>query len=443
MPKRGAAVGPQTRLAVENFPVSGLRFPRVFLEALGRIKAGCARVLGRERKLDPSMARAIAAAAGEVADGRRDSEFPVDVFQTGSGTSTNMNANEVIARIASRRLGRPVHPNDHVNLAQSSNDVMPSALHVAALLALRRDLEPALGLLHASLRKKSRRFDRIVKLGRTHLMDAVPIRLGQEFSGYAAQVAAGRDHVRRSAESLRELALGGTAVGTGINAPPGFGRRVCALLARDTGLPLREARNHFEAQGARDGVVRLSGALRALAGALVKIANDIRWMGSGPAGGLGELALPALQPGSSIMPGKVNPVMCEVVVQVGAQVAGNDAAIAVAGQGGAFELNAMIPVMAHNLLQSIALLAAASRIFASKCVDGLEADAARCRDLADRSLALATALAPRVGYDRAADLAKEAARSRRSVKDLAIEKGWVTAAEAERLFDPMRLTRTP
>jgi fumarate hydratase class II len=443
MPKRGPTAGPQTRLAVRNFPVSGLRFPRVFIEALGRIKRACARVLERERKLDPSMARAIAAASGEVAAGRWDAEFVVDVFQTGSGTSTNMNANEVIARQASRRIRRRIHPNDHVNLAQSSNDVMPSATHLAALLALKRDLEPALAVLHAALRRQARRFDRIVKLGRTHLMDAVPIRLGQVFSGYAAQVAAGRDHVFRAAESLRELALGGTAVGTGINAPPGFGRRVAALLARETGLPLREARNHFEAQGARDGVVRISGALRALAGALVKIANDIRWMGSGPAGGLGELALPALQAGSSIMPGKVNPVICEVVVQVGAQVVGNDAAIAVAGQGGAFELNAMIPVMTHNLLQSIALLAGAARIFASKCIDGIEADAARCRELADRSPALATVLAPRVGYDRAATLAEEAVRRRRSVKDLAVEKGWVTPAEAERLFDPMRLTRTP
>ncbi|HEY3226713.1 MAG TPA: class II fumarate hydratase, partial [Planctomycetota bacterium] len=375
-------MGPQTRLAVANFPVSGLRFPRVFIEALGRIKQAGARINGDLGTLPKALARALAAAAGEVAEGRHDDAFVVDVFQTGSGTSTNMNANEVIAVLASRRLGRAVHPNDHVNLGQSSNDVIPSAVHVAALLAMKRDLLPALEILRASLGGASRRFDRVVKLGRTHLMDAVPIRLGQEFSGYAAQVAAAREHLRRSSESLRELPLGGTAVGTGINAPPGFGRRVIALLARETALPLRGARNPFEAQGARDGLVRLSGALRALATALVKIANDIRWMGSGPAGGLGELILPALQPGSSIMPGKTNPVICEVVVQVGAQVVGNDAAVAVGGQGGAFELNAMVPVMAHNLLQSIALLASAARLFAAKCVDGLRADARRCRDLA-------------------------------------------------------------
>ncbi|HTF57958.1 MAG TPA: class II fumarate hydratase [Planctomycetota bacterium] len=436
-------MGPQTRLAIANFPVSGLRFPRVFIEALGRIKQAGARINGDLGTLPKALARALAAAAGEVAEGRHDDAFVVDVFQTGSGTSTNMNANEVIALLASRHLGRAVHPNDHVNLGQSSNDVIPSAVHVAALLAMKRDLLPALEILRASLSGASRRFDRVVKLGRTHLMDAVPIRLGQEFSGYAAQVAAAREHLRRSSESLRELPLGGTAVGTGINAPPGFGRRVIALLARETSLPLRPARNPFEAQGARDGLVRLSGALRALATALVKIANDIRWMGSGPAGGLGELILPALQPGSSIMPGKTNPVICEVVVQVGAQVVGNDAAVALGGQGGAFELNAMVPVMAHNLLQSIALLASAARLFAAKCVDGLRADARRCRDLAERSPALATVLAPRVGYDRAAALVEEAMRRGMTIRDLAVEKGWVTASEARRLFDPLRLTRRP
>jgi len=436
-------MGPQTRLAVDNFPVSGLRFPPVFIEALGRIKQAGARINGDLGALPKALSRALAAAAGEVAEGRHDHAFVVDVFQTGSGTSTNMNANEVIAFLASRRLGRAVHPNDHVNLGQSSNDVIPSAIHVAALLAMKRDLLPALEILRASLAGASRRFDRVVKLGRTHLMDAVPIRLGQEFSGYAAQVAAAREHLRRSSESLRELPLGGTAVGTGLNAPAGFGRRVIALLAKETALPLRPARNPFEAQGARDGLVRLSGALRALAAALVKIANDIRWMGSGPAGGLGELMLPPLQPGSSIMPGKTNPVLCEVVVQVGAQVVGNDAAVAAGGQAGAFELNAMVPVMAHNLLQSIGLLASASRLFATKCVDGLRADARRCRDLAERSSALATALAPRVGYDRAAALVGEALRRGMTIRDLAVEKGWVTAAEARRLFDPARLTRPP
>jgi fumarate hydratase class II len=389
------------------------------------------------------MARAIEAAAAEVAAGRRDADFVVDVFQTGSGTSTNMNANEVIATLASRRLGRPVHPNDHVNAGQSSNDVIPSAVHVAALLALTRDLDPALASLHASLRKAARRFARVVKLGRTHLMDALPVRLGQEFSGYAAQVAASREHIRRTSESLRELPLGGTAVGTGLNSPPGFGRRVIAQLARDTGLPLRAARDPFEAQGARDGLVRFSGALRALSVALVKIANDLRWMAGGPAGGLGELRMPALQPGSSIMPGKVNPVICEVVDQVAAQVAGNDAAVAAGGAGGMFELNAMVPMMAHNVLQSTALLASASRLLATKCVDGLEADERRCRSLAERSSALATALVPRLGYDRVAALVEEALRRGLTVRELALEKKLVSRSEARTLFDPLRMTRKP
>ena len=436
-------MGPHTRLAVVNFPVSGLRFPRVFIEALGRIKGACARVHGSLGTLPRAVAKAVDAAAAEVSAGRRDADFPIDVFQTGSGTSTNMNANEVIARLASRRLGRAVHPNDHVNAGQSSNDVIPSAVHVAALLSLERDLDPALAVLHASLRRASRRFDRVVKLGRTHLMDALPVRLGQELSGYAAQVAAAREHLRRTSESLRELPLGGTAVGTGFNAPPGFGRRVIALIARETRLPLREARDPFEAQGARDGLVRFSGALRALAVALVKIANDIRWMGSGPRGGLGELSLPPLQAGSSIMPGKVNPVICEVVVQVGAQVVGNDAAVATAGAGGAFELNAMVPVMAHNTLQSLALLASASRLLAEKCVDGLQANAARCLELAAASPALVTALAPAIGYDRAAALSMEAQERGMSLPDLAVKKGLVTKAEAKKLFDPARMTRRP
>lgn len=435
--------GPQTRLAVQNFPVSGLRFPPVFIESLGRIKRACARVLGRLGALPRGIARAVEGAAAEVAEGKRDADFVVDVFQTGSGTSTNMNANEVIATLASRRLGRAVHPNDHVNAGQSSNDVIPSAVHLAVLLSLKRDLDPALGVLHASLRRAARRFDRIVKLGRTHLMDALPVRLGQEFSGYAAQVAASREHVRRSSESLRELPLGGTAVGTGLNSPKGFGRRVIAELARETQLPLRPARDPFEAQGARDGLVRFSGALRALSVSLVKIANDIRWMASGPAGGLGELRMASLQPGSSIMPGKTNPVICEVVIQAGAQVAGHDAAIAAAGAGGAFELNAMIPVMAHNALQAIALLASVSRLFAVKCVDLLQADEARCRSLAERSSALATALVPRLGYDRVAILVKESLRRGAPVRELAIEKGWVTPAEARTLFDPLRMTRRP
>jgi fumarate hydratase class II len=435
--------GPNTRLAVANFPVSGLRFPRVFIESLGRIKRAAAHVHGSLRTLSRPLAKAIESAAAEVVDGRRDADFVVDVFQTGSGTSTNMNANEVIAHLASRRLGRAVHANDHVNAGQSSNDVIPSAVHLAALLSLKRDLDPALDLLHQSLGRAARRFDRVVKLGRTHLMDALPIRLGQEFSGYAAQVEYSREHLRRSSESLRELPLGGTAVGTGLNAPRGFARRVISRLGRETRLPLREARNHFEAQGARDGLVRFSGALRALSIALVKIANDIRWMASGPAGGLRELKMPALQPGSSIMPGKTNPVICEVVVQVAAQVTGNDAAVASAGAGGAFELNAMMPVMAHNVLQASSLLASACRLLATKCVDGLEADARRCRALAESSPALATALVPRVGYDRAAALVEEALQRGVSVGALAVDKGWISKSEARAIFDPLRLTRPP
>ena len=435
--------GPSTRLAVDNFPVSGLRFPRVFLESLGRIKRACAQANGRLGTLPRGLARAIESAATEVVEGARDGDFVVDVFQTGSGTSTNMNANEVIAALASRRLGRPVHPNDHVNAGQSSNDVMPSAAHVAALLSLERDLEPALETLQRSLARAARRFDRVVKLGRTHLMDAVPIRLGQEFSGYAAQVRAAREHIRQSSGSLRELPLGGTAVGTGLNAPPGFARRVIATLARETGLPLRPARNPFEAQAARDGMVRVSGALRALSASLVKIANDIRWMAGGPAGGLGELRMAPLQPGSSIMPGKTNPVMCEVVVQVAAQVTGCDAALAIAGAGGAFELNAMVPVMTHNLLHSLALLSSSCRLFATKCVDGLQADERRCRALAERSSALATALVPRFGYDRVARLVHEALERGLAVRELALEKKWITPSEARALLDPMRLTRRP
>src|SRR5688572_4040043 len=362
-------LGPQTRLAVANFPVSGLRFPPVFIEALGRIKEACARVHGERGTLPKAVARAIEAAAGEVASGRRHGDFVVDVFQTGSGTSTHMNADEVIATLASRRLGRAVHPNDHVNAGQSSNDVMPSTLHVAALLSHRRDLDPALALLGKSLRRAARRFDRVVKLGRTHLMDAVPVRVGQVFSGYAAQVEASRLHVRATSEDLRQLALGGTAIGTGLNAPEGFGRRVIARLARETGLPLREAANSFEAQGARDGAVRFSGALRSVGVALTKIANDLRWMASGPHGGLGELRMAALQAGSSIMPGKSNPVMCEVVVQAAAQVAGNDTAIALSGAAGPFELNAMVPVIAHNLPQPTSPPASTSPLLATKCPD--------------------------------------------------------------------------
>ncbi|MBI4565399.1 MAG: class II fumarate hydratase [Planctomycetes bacterium] len=438
--------GAQTQRAIQNFPISGLRFPRRFIEALARLKRAAARVNGDLGLLDAKLAAATAEAAGEVADGRWDAEFPLDVFQTGSGTSTNMNANEVIANLANVKLGgergtkKPVHPNDHVNLGQSSNDMIPSAAHLSALLALHGELFPALDGLHAALDTKAKEFDSIIKLGRTHLMDAVPVRLGQEFGGYAMQVRKGSEQIRRVSEPLRELALGGTAVGTGMNAHPEFARRVCALLANETGLHLREARDHFEAQGSRDDLLMVSGALKGLACGLMKIANDLRWMGSGPLGGLGEILLPDLQPGSSIMPGKVNPVLCEVVTQVAAQVIGNDAAVTIAAQGGALELNVFIPVMAHNVLQAVDLLAASSLQFAKRCVSGIQANAERCEELAHKSLSLVTILNPVIGYDKAAELAKEAYRRRMGVKQLALEKKLITPEQAEKLFQLRPMT---
>jgi fumarate hydratase class II len=425
--------GAQTQRAVDNFPVSGLRMPRRFIAALARVKAACA-----EANLDlPEELRGrIRAAADEVAGGRHDDQFPVDVFQTGSGTSTNMNLNEVIARLA----GPSVHPNDHVNRSHSSNDAVPTAVHEAALLALRDDLRPALDRLARALEAKAAAFDGIVKTGRTHLMDAMPVRLGQAFGGYATQVRKGAEQIDRAAAPLAELAIGGTAVGTGINAPPGFGPRVCGILARDLEIPFRPARNPFEAQGARDDLAMLSGALKGLACGLIKIANDLRWMGSGPAAGLAEIRIPDLQPGSSLMPGKVNPVMCEMLVQVSAQVIGNDAAITIGAQGGQFELNAMIPLLAHNLLQSIEILASGCRLFAERCVDGIEADEARCREFLERNPVAATVLNPVLGYDRTAELVKEAFRRRVSVKRLAVEQGLISSEEAERLFDFRRMT---
>jgi fumarate hydratase class II len=438
--------GAQTQRAIENFPISGERFPRVFIEAIGLFKRGAAEFNRESGRLDEKIGGAIAAAATEVIEGRWDAHFPVDVFQTGSGTSFNMNANEVIANVAIEKLGgrrgskTPVHPNDHVNLGQSSNDIFPSAAHLAALLALKRQLHPALDKLRLSLDRKAKEFDGVVKLGRTHLMDALPVRLGQEFGGYAAQIAKAAREIGRDAECLREMALGGTAVGTGMNAFPGYAESVCAKIAAWTGIPIREAEDHFEAQGARDDLVTASGGLKRLACALMKIANDIRWMGSGPAGGLGEILIPDLQPGSSIMPGKVNPVLCEVVTQVAAQAIGNDAAVAIGGQGGHFELNVMIPVMAVNVLESIRLLSNASSVFAEKCVDGIQANEKRCRELAEQSNMLVTALAPLLGYDRAAALAKEALQQRRSVRQLALEQGAITEEQARRVFDLRAMT---
>jgi len=437
--------GASTQRAVENFPISGERFPRVFLRALGLLKRVAAAANAELGVLEPRLASAIGEAAAEVEAGALDAHFPVDVFQTGSGTSTNMNANEVIAAratqiLAGRGDARRVHPNDHVNASQSSNDVIPSVLHIAARLALQQDLEPALTALHACLEAKARELDDVVKLGRTHLMDATPVRLGQEFAGFARQIELGRERVAHAGEVLAELALGGTAVGTGLNAPAGFATLSIAAISRETGLAFREAADHFEAQGARDAAVEASGALRTLAVSLAKIAADVRLLASGPRGGLGELELPAIQPGSSIMPGKVNPVICEVVLQVSAQVIGNDAAIAVAGLQGQLELNVFVPVIARNLLASIALLGAAARVFSEKCLAGLSVRRERAEALVEESLALVTALVPAIGYDAAAEIAKEAWRTGKRVREICRERAILPPDELERLLDPRRQT---
>lgn len=438
--------GAQTQRAVENFPISGRRFPREFIEAMALFKKAAAEFNLEHGRLDEKVGRAVIEAAAEVAEGRWDEHFPVDVFQTGSGTSFNMNVNEVIANIASEKLGgrrgtkEPVHPNDHVNKGQSSNDVFPSAAHLAILLRIRRRLDPALDRLEASLREKAGRFDAVVKLGRTHLMDALPVRLGQEFAGFARQVEKAHEEIRAAAGRLHEIAIGGTAVGTGMHAFPGYAGAVCGRIEKWTGIPVREAKDHFEMQGARDDLVSVSGALKRLACALMKIANDIRWMGSGPAGGLAEIRLPALQPGSSMMPGKVNPVLCEVATQVAAQVIGHDAAVTIGGQGGQFELNVMIPLMAVNVLDAAGLLASTCDTFARKCIDGIEANEEICREYAERSAMLVTAMVPIIGYDRAAAIAKEALRQRRSVRQVAIQQGAITQEQADEVFNLRRMT---
>ena len=442
----GAYYGIDTARAAENFPVSGLRLPRSFIRALGAIKREAAVVnsgLGLIRK---EYADAIVQAAGEVRDGTWDGEFIVDVFQTGSGTSTNMNANEVIASraneiLSGQRYGEsaPIHPNDHVNYGQSSNDVIPTAIHIAALSEINARLLPALSQLQDALFDKSTAFDDIVKTGRTHLMDATPIRLGQEFKGYAGQIERARHRVLAGSMALKECALGGTAVGTGINTHPEFAAKVLANVSESEGIPLQETSNHFQAQSSLDGVVEMSGQLRSTAVSLVKIANDIRLMGSGPRAGLAELEMPSLQPGSSIMPGKVNPVLPESVIQVAAQVVGNDATIAMCGQWGFFELNTMMPTAAYNLLQSIELLANVSELFRVKCIEGLRATEAGPASV-ERGLSLATALATVIGYDRATELAKEAGRTGRTIRELALERDIMPVYELERLLDARRMT---
>ncbi|MBX9640791.1 MAG: class II fumarate hydratase, partial [Mycobacteriaceae bacterium] len=417
----------QTQRAVENFPISGRGLERTQIRALGLLKGACAQVNKDLGLLDPQKADAIIAAAAEIADGKHDDQFPIDVFQTGSGTSSNMNTNEVIASIAA--TGTPpvsVHPNDDVNMSQSSNDTFPTATHIAATEAAARHLIPALEVLQDALSAKALEWQTVVKSGRTHLMDAVPVTLGQEFSGYARQIEAGIERVRATLPRLGELAVGGTAVGTGLNAPEGFGVRVVAVLVESTGLSeLRTATNSFEAQAARDGLVEASGALRTIAVSLTKIANDIRWMGSGPLTGLAEIQLPDLQPGSSIMPGKVNPVLPEAVTQVAAQVIGNDAAVAWGGASGAFELNVYIPMMARNILESFKLLTNVSKLFADRCITGLVANVEHLRELAESSPSIVTPLNSAIGYEEAAAVAKQALKERKTIRQTVIDRGLI------------------
>ena len=425
---RNALYRAQTQRAVENFPISGTTLEREHIRALAQVKKAAATANEELGVLDAQRAQAIRDAADAVASGEYDADFPIDVFQTGSGTSSNMNTNEVLATLASRALesaGVEVHPNDHVNASQSSNDVFPTSVHVAVTNALINDLKPAMDVLATSLEKKAAEFKDVVKSGRTHLMDATPVTLGQEFGGWAAQVRYGIERIDASLPRVAEVPLGGTAVGTGINTPDGFSARVIELLSEETGLPLTEARNHFEAQANRDGLVEASGQLRNLAYSYMKIMNDIRWMGSGPNTGLGELHIPDLQPGSSIMPGKVNPVICEATIQVAAQVIGNDTTVALSSTNGAFELNVGIPVMAANLLESIRLLANSSRVAAEKMVDGLQANEERCRFLAEASPSIVTPLNKAIGYEAAAKIAKHAVANKVTVREATIELGYV------------------
>ena len=434
-----------TQRAVENFPISGQGLEPVHIAALGAIKAAAAQVNGEMGILAADVAEAIAAAAEEVAAGKLDDHFPIDVFQTGSGTSSNMNANEVIATLATERLGRAVHPNDDVNASQSSNDVFPSSIHLAATAGLVNDLLPALGHLAEVLEAKRDEFGGVVKSGRTHLMDATPVTLGQEFGGYAAQVRAGIERLTAALPRLAELPLGGTAVGTGINMPPGFAARTIAVLVERTGLPLTEARDHFEAQGAQDGLVETSGQLRTVAVSLYKIANDLRWMGSGPRAGLREINIPDLQPGSSIMPGKVNPVIPEAVCMVSAQVIGNDAAIAFGGAAGNFELNVMLPMLARNILESIRLLASVSRLFADRCIAGISANVDRARQYAESSPSIVTPLNRYIGYEEAAKVAKQAVAEGKTIREVVLERGYVddgklTLEQLDEALDVLRMT---
>ena len=437
-----ALYGAQTQRAVENFPISGQRFGRGFIQSLGLLKKAAALTNQELGHLDGEIAEAIAAAAGEVAAGTWDEEFVLDIFQTGSGTSTNMNANEVVAHRANQIVGDDgsVHPNDHVNFGQSSNDVIPSAIHIAARVAMERELIPALIHLRDALSEKAEAFDHVVKSGRTHLMDATPIRLGQQFGGYAHQLTKGIERVRRASEELAELALGGTAVGTGINTHPEFAARVIALVSEELELEFREAENHFEAQAAKDAAVNAAGTLNTIATSFFKIADDVRWLASGPTSGISEILIPAVQPGSSIMPGKVNPVMCEAMMMVAARVMGNHTTVTIAGQRGNFELNVMMPVLAQALIESITLLSNVARAFADRCVSGIEANEPRAKQLLEKNPSIATALNPYIGYDQAVEVAKEAARAGRSVRDVVEEKGLLKPEEIDEALDVRGMT---
>ncbi len=442
---KSAYYGAQTQRAVENFPISGIGFPPGVIRALAIIKQSAASVNEELGLLNSNIADVIRRAASEVMEGKLDKEFVVDIFQTGSGTSTNMNVNEVIANRAVELLGKQrgskdVHPNDHVNMSQSSNDVIPTAIHISALEGIQRDLLPALGELHRALGKKAQDFDRIVKIGRTHLADATPIRLGQEFAGYARQIELSIERIKGSCSGLEELALGGTAVGTGINTHPEFPSRTIKKICETTRLNFREAQNHFEAQAAKDAVVQISGALKTLAVSLTKIANDLRWLSSGPRCGIGEISLPDTQPGSSIMPGKVNPVMCESVLQVAAHIIGCDATITICGQAGNFELNVMMPVMALRLLEAITFSAAVVKAFTEKCVVEIEANKEHCEESIEKSLAMVTALAPVIGYDAAAKLAKESFTTGKTVRELAKAQKAIDENRLNKILDPWRMT---
>ena len=442
-----ALYGATTQRAVLNFPISGYRFSRPFIRALGLVKWAAAQANRDLGKLDEKRAQLITEAAEEVIEGHWDSQFPIDIFQTGSGTSTNMNANEVIANRCSQVAGKaigskdPVHPNDHVNMGQSSNDVIPTSIHIAVAESVRSELMPALDHLQQGLEAKAHEFWEVIKIGRTHLMDATPVRLGQEFNGYAKQVEYGKLRAGNAIAAVEELALGGTAVGTGLNSHPEFAGKVMGHLWNRTGVAFREARNHFEAQGAKDGLVEASGQMRSIAVSLFKIANDIRLLASGPRCGIGEIQLPATQPGSSIMPGKVNPVMCESVVQVCAQVFGNDTTVCWGGANGQLELNVMMPVMAHNVLESIRLLSNVARAFQDKCISGIIANQDRCNELVELSMAMVTSLAPLIGYDRAAEIAKESAATGKTVRQICRERQVLPEDQLNRALDPVEMTK--